>query len=263
MKRRMLATLLVALCGTSPSRTQPADPLPCYFPTNDSLVVEVVGDTVTIWNLNACANCGSVFDITAALVADTVYVVQRDTSTQWAHCLCPFNLRASVTGLRAGRYTAAVYRDFRLMLPTTDVAFVGAVQFEYNPVGSPPFFSRGFQSECLSSSAPQASPERPLRFSLLPNYPNPFNPSTSIRYEIPSACDVRLTVVDLIGRDVAILVDGRQDPGTHEARFDGSNLASGVYICRLCARAVTASAHQGASGAISGFTQIRTVMLLR
>lgn len=64
MKRRMLATLLVALCGTSPSRTQPADPLPCYFPTNDSLVVEVVGDTVTIWNLNACANCGSVFDIT-------------------------------------------------------------------------------------------------------------------------------------------------------------------------------------------------------
>ena len=73
----------------------------------------------------------------------------------------------------------------------------------------------------------------PERFVLHQNYPNPFNPITTITYELPRASDVRMSVYDLLGREVSTLVHQRQDAGVHEVRFDGSNLSSGVYICRL------------------------------
>ena len=76
-------------------------------------------------------------------------------------------------------------------------------------------------------------PEAPLTYTLAQNYPNPFNPSTSISYQLKSAGQVRLSVYDIRGREVAVLVDGMQTQGPHEVRFDGSGLASGVYIYRL------------------------------
>jgi hypothetical protein len=75
----------------------------------------------------------------------------------------------------------------------------------------------------------------PLRFALEQNYPNPFNPSTIIRYQLPVACDVRLTVYDLLGREVRVLLQEKKRPGAYEARFDAPDLASGVYFYRLVA----------------------------
>jgi cyanophycinase len=68
---------------------------------------------------------------------------------------------------------------------------------------------------------------------LFQNYPNPFNPSTTIHYQISIHTHVTLTVFDLLGREVAALVDGMEDPGEKTATFDGSALASGVYFYRL------------------------------
>jgi photosystem II stability/assembly factor-like uncharacterized protein len=73
----------------------------------------------------------------------------------------------------------------------------------------------------------------PSMHHLSQNYPNPFNPSTSIKYELPKASDVRLSVYDMLGREVSVLVDERKDAGVYEVKFDGSNLASGVYFYRL------------------------------
>ncbi len=74
---------------------------------------------------------------------------------------------------------------------------------------------------------------QPLAYALSQNFPNPFNPSTLIGYLLPGAGPVRLTVYDILGREVATLVDGIQQPGPHEARFDGGGLSSGVYLYRL------------------------------
>jgi hypothetical protein len=63
--------------------------------------------------------------------------------------------------------------------------------------------------------------------------PNPFVSYTAIHYRLATAARVRLTAYDLTGRQVAQLVDGAQEPGLHEVRLDGANLASGVYRCRL------------------------------
>ena len=73
----------------------------------------------------------------------------------------------------------------------------------------------------------------PEEFTLSQNYPNPFNPSTVIRYEIPVNSEVKLEVFNLFGQRVATLVNDHVTAGAHEVIFDGSNLASGVYIYRL------------------------------
>jgi hypothetical protein len=68
---------------------------------------------------------------------------------------------------------------------------------------------------------------------LLQSYPNPFNPTTTIRYQLTSLAHVTLSVFDLLGREVATLVDDMEEPGEKRATFDGSALASGVYFYRL------------------------------
>jgi hypothetical protein len=70
-------------------------------------------------------------------------------------------------------------------------------------------------------------------YELSQNYPNPFNPTTSIRYEIPRSGIVTLNVYDIIGREVATLVHGYEEAGSHSVTFDGSHLASGVYSYRI------------------------------
>jgi len=75
--------------------------------------------------------------------------------------------------------------------------------------------------------------ETPQKITLSANYPNPFNPVTTIRYELPVNSNVRLEVFDILGRRVAVLVDGMIEAGIHEAAFDASTLASGVYLYRL------------------------------
>ncbi|MFC1619997.1 T9SS type A sorting domain-containing protein [Candidatus Neomarinimicrobiota bacterium] len=73
----------------------------------------------------------------------------------------------------------------------------------------------------------------PQVIELLPNYPNPFNPATTIRYELPHVGPVTLSIYDILGREVARLVDGYVESGYHEVDWNGRQAASGIYIARL------------------------------
>ena len=90
--------------------------------------------------------------------------------------------------------------------------------------------------------------EVPQVFALKQNYPNPFNPSTKIVYRVKSRESVSLRVFDVLGREVATLVNGVSEPGENSATFDGSHLSSGVYFYRLQA---------------GDFTMTRKMLLLR
>jgi PKD repeat protein len=75
----------------------------------------------------------------------------------------------------------------------------------------------------------------PNKFELLQNYPNPFNPNTRIQYTIVSKEFVTIKVYDLLGKEVATLVNNELSTGIYEVEFDGSNLPSGIYIYKLAA----------------------------
>ncbi len=77
--------------------------------------------------------------------------------------------------------------------------------------------------------------ELPTEYDLLPAYPNPFNPTTTLRFDLPEAGQVKLAVYDSQGRQVANLIDRWCTAGTHEAVFSGKDLASGIYFARLVA----------------------------
>jgi hypothetical protein len=76
----------------------------------------------------------------------------------------------------------------------------------------------------------------PYKFDLYQNYPNPFNPNTVISYQLSVVSNVSLKVYDILGREVATLVDGMKETGYYSVTFDGSRLASGVYFVRLTAQ---------------------------
>jgi hypothetical protein len=87
-------------------------------------------------------------------------------------------------------------------------------------------------------SVPTAGAHIPVEFALRGNFPNPFNPSTLIEYALPAESRVKLTVFDLLGREVAVIADGVEGAGHRRAEWHAGQAAGGVYVYRLEATAV-------------------------
>jgi hypothetical protein len=92
------------------------------------------------------------------------------------------------------------------------------------------------------------NPTTPYQYKLYNNYPNPFNPSTTIRYELKQEGTVSLKVYDVLGQEVATLVNERQVAGSHSVVFDAKRIASGAYFYTI---------HAG------GFVKTEKMMLLK
>jgi hypothetical protein len=137
------------------------------------------------------------------------------------------------TGFKVGGYSTSSYSlnvggkmdEFRLYnraLSANEVAGSWNVELPYSGVGINP-----------------KARNLPSDFKLFQNYPNPFNPMTKITFAIPKTENVKLTVYDMLGREVAVLVNEKVNAGTYDVQFNGTNVASGVYFYRLEAGSFT------------------------
>jgi len=97
---------------------------------------------------------------------------------------------------------------------------------------APPIAKIGFD-HITTSQLQRLSVDVPDKFALKVNYPNPFNPSTKIRYELPKGGKVNLRIFDLLGREVAVLVDEEKQAGRYEVDWQPGNISTGVYLYRL------------------------------
>jgi len=106
-------------------------------------------------------------------------------------------------------------------------------------------------------------PAVPVRTRLLGNYPNPFNGETVCQFEISERTGVRLSVYDLLGRHVVTLVDEEKDPGVYSVRFDGRNLASGVYVYRLEVRPLESAIGRGSRSGAGTSSEAQRMLLMK
>jgi hypothetical protein len=154
-----------------------------------------------------------------------------------------------------------VYRSYDLALPM--VAYYEFADVQSAPLDSAFFTGNDFGDLALDSlggkylvmvgpngrvylskkdvlSSVSDSYSAPTAFALMKNYPNPFNPATHISYSLRVSGFTSLKVFDVLGREVATLVNEMKEPGVYTATFDASNLASGVYLCTMIVGKYTA-----------------------
>lgn len=127
-------------------------------------------------------------------------------------------------------------------------------QLDKLAVTSAPYAPEGIGGEAQNPCTPtttstESAGEQPDGFALNQNYPNPFNPTTIITYQIPENSNVTLQVFDVMGRQVATLVDNVQAAGEYKVTFDGAGLSNGIYFYRLQTS--------------TGFTKNRSMILMK
>jgi hypothetical protein len=117
-----------------------------------------------------------------------------------------------------------------VMLPAPEGLYVGGY---FSHAGDRYANNISLYSDFVSSVERVVQRGLPGEFRLAQNYPNPFNPATQIGFELPAAGHAVLSVFDLLGREVARLVDEPLEAGSYRVQFDASHLATGTYVYRL------------------------------
>lgn len=155
-----------------------------------------------------------------------------------------WNMGDNWTQLNDGMYNCTITS----LYISTDYVFAGS--------GSYSIFRRPLSDFTGIKSINNSFPDK---FSLSQNYPNPFNPVTTIKYQLPITNYVKLVLFDILGREVATLVNEKQSPGTYEVEWDGRNYSSGVYFYKL----TVDNASAGAKDATGPLSITRKMVLMK
>ncbi len=137
-----------------------------------------------------------------------------------------FSAAPTVTNVMAELALRGEEVTFVSVSPSGEQVAFGSVTSGVSVIAAPAASATDIEDETLEG-------ELPTGYSLEQNYPNPFNPVTTIGFSLPETGSVRLSVFDVLGREVAVLVDGRLQGGQHNVQFDAQGLTTGTYIYRL------------------------------
>lgn len=199
----------------------------------DSLAVKIAGDTVVITNYRANENCCSAFGFDIQLENDSILYITEIDAGDLCTCNCYFDLEIKILDLAAGTYLAKIYRDWETF--DRPVMFIGEISFSFQPSQVPQQSIKlsGIQGDCYYLTSLDEPEQQPGEFQLLNAYPNPFNTTIRIAYSIITPHKVKLSIYDLQGKEIVVLVNRKESPGIHQVMFDASQYSSGVYILLL------------------------------
>jgi hypothetical protein len=154
-------------------------------------------------------------------------------------------LRSSVMGAAGATGTSTNFGEKGTLGQPTPVGTGTSTSFE--------LYAGFWTSERISTDVPEDTPQGVFRNALQPNTPNPFNPATTIRYELGETAPVQITIYNIHGQVVRRLLDEPRSPGSYSLVWNGrdeggASAASGVYFCRL---------------QVGGFTDVKKMVLIK
>jgi hypothetical protein len=162
-------------------------------------------------------------------------------------------ISVDTTGVRGPRKSDGSLPDINFMHLASNSQFVNAgTNVGLSFIGTAPDLGC-FESSVLTGVADQSKALIPNTLSLYQNYPNPFNPSTEIRYTVASVGAVKLSVYDILGQEVATLVNAQRQPGNYTVEWNAARMSSGMYFARLSVL----------TGKGQSFTQTRKMMFTK
>ncbi|MBK9097425.1 MAG: T9SS type A sorting domain-containing protein [bacterium] len=155
-------------------------------------------------------------------------------------CYCSASIEVSYAQYRIDIFTTEVTSSQTSSIYSSNSEYKLVGGAGQSAVSSSSGYFRSLQGSGFLTHVDFVDPILPNSFVLYQNYPNPFNPSTVIKYQLPLSGNVTLKVYDLLGREVATLVDEFKPAGSYEVEFDASsnsgsvrNLTSGIYFYKL------------------------------
>jgi len=221
---------------------------PGYVP--DSVLITIAADSTVFADRTLASYIAPYVANSSPKSTDTAFSVKSVLGVQFSRAMDTasvhraFHLSPSAPGYFYWGNDRTIYYDpidwleystiYVLTIDSTATS-VGGVALDAANVGSPNSFSIQFRTASAPTNVESAWQATPTTFVLYQNFPNPFNPATEIRYALPTASHVRLTITDFLGREVARLVDEVRTAGFHNASFNAAALPSGFYFARLTA----------------------------
>ena len=194
-----------AVCG---SKVFASDGVVTYFTTNNGEVWEYLNEDMLPWGSYAKTYAVKGENIFAGIFAVGVYL-STNKGVNWR--------RINDSNLY---YEASFIRS---LIASSNYLFAGVTKMGV--------WRRSLEGMMLPVEDDKSN--LPNEYSLMQNYPNPFNPSTSINYKISKPCPVQLRVFDLLGREMAVLVNEEKSAGSYNVSFNASHLPSGIYYYQL------------------------------
>jgi hypothetical protein len=214
--------------GTNWSNVYGGDDLSFYFNNTLNTGAITLPVQVTSFTGLVIGNTVALDWKTATEVNSYMFEVERRTTTQWE----------TIVQL-PGSGTSNAPLDYVYIDSLKNVSS-GSIFYRLKSVNNDGSFQyNGNVEVVVSALTAVTTPAIPNIYALNQNYPNPFNPTTTINYQVQKAGGVSLKVYDMLGREVATLVNGEKEAGHYSAMFDAAKLSSGTYIYRLQSGAFT------------------------
>jgi len=228
------------------------DPTTLYKISSDgTTITPLIDDLSFVLNNNLSINDSIVFLAESGGIyrsIDSGINWENLASELWAYCIYAKSNGIVYSGSDLGLYYSTDFGD-TWSNPFYQLDNLGYImEIEEDQYGKLFFGTTNglYNVDIITAVKDEENPQIPYKFSLSQNYPNPFNPSTKIRFTIPQderleTQNVSMKVYDVLGNEIATLVNEEKPAGNYEINFDASNLASGIYIYRLTSGNFTAS----------------------